>query len=328
MRTALITGIQGQDGSLLAEFLLSHDYHVVGSIRPGSDRNRGWLVPTTPRVTLVECSLQDAPGIQQIIDEHRPQEIYNLAARASSLHLFADPVLTGDCNGLAITRILEAIRAVDRSIRLCQASSSELYGNAAQSPQNERTPFQPRNPYGIAKRYAHEMVTLYRKTSGLFACSAILFNHESPRRAAEFVTRKICIGAARIALGLQEYLELESLEATRDWGYAGDYVRAMWLMLQAEEPDDYVIATGEGHTVRDFCEVAFARVGLDYRKHIKVGARTHRQVESVRLVGDSTKIRSTLRWEPSVSFVELVHTMVDADVLVLQNNGAGLNKNT
>lgn len=322
MRTALITGIQGQDGSLLAEFLLNQGYRVVGTVKPGSEQHGKWRVPSTPELRVIEWNLQDDAGFQRAISEHKPQEIYNLAARASSRHLFSDPVLTGDCNGLAVTRILEAIRLIDSSIRMCQASSSELFGNTKQSPQSERTPFQPRNPYGVAKRYAHEMVQLYRNTFGIFACSAILFNHESSRRTMDFVTRKISVGAARIALGLQEYLELDSLDAARDWGYAGDYVRAMWLMLQANHADDYVVSTGEIHTVGEFCEVAFARVGLDYRKYVKISAKVDRPQESVRLVGDPTKIRSILNWTSLVSFVELVNIMVDADLAKLSGDTA------
>lgn len=314
MPTALITGINGQDGSYLAQLLLQHGYRVVGLIRPGGTARCTRIEAIKGSVEIVEGSLLDETRLRNIIKEFRPQEIYNLAARASSEQLFSDPVLTGDYNGLAVVRILEAIRTTDCTIRLCQASSSELFGKATQSPQSESTPFRPRNPYGIAKLYAHGMVESYRQNSGLFACSAILFNHESPRRGPEFVTRKITRGVAQILTGQADSIRLESLEATRDWGYAGDYVRAMWQMLQATTANDYVVATGESHSVREFCELAFERAGLDYRKHVQPNLQAQRSPDSVRLEGDAQRIRAELRWRPSVSFKELVHMMVDSDV--------------
>lgn len=314
MPTALITGINGQDGSYLAELLLERGYRVVGLMRPDAATRQQRIGHLRQSIELVHGSLLDESYLRQIIGQYRPNEIYNFAARASSSQLFTDPVLTGDFNGLAVVRLLEAIRAVDTTIRFCQASSSEMFGEASQSPQDESTPFRPRNPYGVAKLFAHGMVGTYRENFGLFACSSILFNHESPRRGAEFVTRKIATGVARIKAGLVESLQLGSLQATRDWGYAGDYVHAMWRMLQVQSADDYVVATGQSHSVRDFCEIAFAHVGLDYRNHVQLDPRAQRPQESVRLVGDATKARTTLGWRPTLSFEQLVHMMVDADI--------------
>lgn len=314
MPTALVTGINGQDGSYLAELLLERSYRVVGLMRPDATTRQQRIDHLRRNVELVHGSLLDETCLRQIIGQYRPNEIYNFAARASSSQLFADPVLTGDFNGLAVVRLLEAIRAVDTTIRFCQASSSEMFGEAAQSPQDESTPFRPRNPYGVAKLFAHGMVGTYRENFGLFACSSILFNHESPRRGPEFVTRKIAMGVARIKAELAELLQLGSLEATRDWGYAGDYVHAMWRMLQVQSADDYVVATGESHSVREFCEIAFAHVGLDYRNHVEVDPRAQRPPEFVRLVGDATKARTVLGWRPTLSFEQLVHVMVDAEM--------------
>jgi GDPmannose 4,6-dehydratase len=314
MPTALITGINGQDGSYLAELLLEQGYRVVGLIRPGGTGRCSRIEAIRRDLEIIEASLLDESYLRKVIEQFRPREIYNLAARASSSQLFSEPVLTGDFNGLAVVRILEAIRITDTRIRFCQASSSELFGNALHFPQSESTPFRPRNPYGIAKLYAHGMVESYRKSSGLFACSAILFNHESPRRGPEFVTRKITLGVAHIAAGLADSVQLDSLEASRDWGYAGDYVRAMWQMLKAPVADDYVVATGESHTVREFCELAFARAGLDYRNFVKTNSLAGRPADSIRLLGDASKIKSVLGWRPTVSFEELVHSMVDADI--------------
>lgn len=322
MPTALITGINGQDGSYLAELLLDRGYRVVGLMRSDATARQQRIDHLQHSIELVHGSLLDERGLRQIIEKYRPNEFYNLAARASSSQLFADPVLTGDFNGLAIARMLEAIRNVDATIRFCQASSSEMFGEASQSPQNEATPFRPRNPYGVAKLFAHGMVGTYRENFGLFACSGILFNHESPRRGPEFVTRKITMAVARINAGLADSLQLGNLEATRDWGYAADYVHAMWRMLQAQSPDDYVVATGESHSVREFCDIAFARVGLDYRTHVQVDARAQRAPESVRLVGDATKARTALGWRPTLSFERLVHMMVDADMEVLNQQVA------
>lgn len=314
MPTALITGINGQDGSYLAELLLERGYRVVGLMRSDAPTRHERIDHLRQSIELVQGSLLDERCLRQILGQYRPREIYNLAARASSSQLFADPVLTGDFNGLAVVRMLEAIRTVDTTIRFCQASSSEMFGKASQFPQSESTPFRPRNPYGVAKLFAHGMVGTYREHFGVFACSSILFNHESPRRGPEFVTRKITMGVARIKAGLANSLQLGSLEATRDWGYAGDYVRAMWQMLQAQAPDDYIVATEESHSVRQFCEIAFAHVGLDYRNYVQVDPRAQRPRESVRLVGDATKARTALGWRPTVSFEQLVRMMVDADV--------------
>lgn len=322
MPTALITGINGQDGSYLAELLLDRGYRVVGLMRSDATARQQRIDHLQHSIELVHGSLLDERGLRQIIEKYRPNEFYNLAARASSSQLFADPVLTGDFNGLAIARMLEAIRNVDATIRFCQASSSEMFGEASQSPQNEATPFRPRNPYGVAKLFAHGMVGTYRENFGLFACSGILFNHESPRRGPEFVTRKITMAVARINAGLADSLQLGNLQATRDWGYAADYVHAMWRMLQAQSPDDYVVATGESHSVREFCDIAFARVGLDYRRHVQVDPRAQRPLESVPLVGDATKAGTVLGWRPTLSFERLVHMMVDADMEVLNQQVA------
>jgi GDPmannose 4,6-dehydratase len=324
MPTALITGINGQDGSCLAELLLKRGYRVVGLMRPDATTRQQRIDHLRQRIEVAKGSLLDEACLRRIIEQYRPNEVYNLAARASSSQLFADPVQTGDFNGLAVVRLLEAIRVVDTTIRFCQASSSEMFGEASQSPQNESTPFRPRNPYGVAKLFAHGMVGVYRKNHGLFACSSILFNHESPRRGTEFVTRKITMGVASIKTGLAESLQLGSLDATRDWGYAGDYVHAMWRMLQVQFPDDYVVATGESHSVREFCEIAFAHVGLDYRKYVRVDPRVQRSPESVRLVGDATKARTALEWRPALSFEQLVHMMVDADIELLTQHIAYL----
>lgn len=314
MRSALITGITGQDGSYLAELLLEQGYRVVGVVRPGSARPYARIQHLAHRVDLVEASLLDQSQMQEVLEQHRPREIYNLAARASSRHLFADPVLTGEANGLAVARLLEAIRTVDPTIRFCQASSSEMFGEASESPQSESTPFRPANPYGVAKLFAHGMVEMYRKHFGVFACSGILFNHESPRRGPEFVTRKITMGVASIKAGLTNKLKLGSLDATRDWGYAGDFVDAMWRMLRANVADDYVVATGESHSVCQFCDLAFGHVGLDYEDYVELDAQAQRATENVRRVGDPSKIRRALGWRPSVSFERLVRLMVDADM--------------
>jgi GDPmannose 4,6-dehydratase len=321
MQTALITGINGQDGSYLAELLLGRGYRVIGLIRPDALSRCERIEHLRPGIELIEGSLLDEKCLRRILEQHTPREIYNLAARASSTQLFSDPVLTADFNGLAVVKMLEAIRTVDNTMRFCQASSSEMFGEALESPQNELTPFRPRNPYGVAKLFAHGMVGSYRERFGVFACSGILFNHESPRRGPEFVTRKITMGVARIKAGLADSLHLGSLEAIRDWGYAGDYVRAMWQMLQAQAPDDYVIATGESHAVREFCEIAFTHVGLDYRDHVQVDPNAHRPPESVRLVGDATKARSVLGWRQTVSFGQLVRMMIDADAVNLAGQG-------
>lgn len=322
MPRALITGINGQDGSYLAELLLDRGYHVIGLMREGGEARQQRIAHVTERIELVTGSLLDEEFLRALVAKWQPEEIYNFAARASSSQLFVDPVLTGDFNGLAVARILEAIRTQHPAIRFCQASSSEMFGDAATAPQSETTDFRPRNPYGIAKLFAHGMVGTYRENFGVFACSSILFNHESPRRGAEFVTRKISMGVARIKCGLARLLQLGSLDAKRDWGYAADYVHAMWRMLQMEAADDYVVATGESHSVREFCEVAFDHVGLDYRDFVQTDPRARRPPELVPLVGDAAKARRVLGWKPSVSFEQLVTMMVDADVARLVSESA------
>lgn len=314
MPRALITGVNGQDGSYLAELLLDRGYRVIGLIRDGAEGRQQRIERLRGRIEVVSGSLVDEAFLRRIVAEYRPDEMYNLAARASSSQLFVDPVLTGDFNGLAVVRMLEAIRTLHPSTRFCQASSSEMFGDAAVAPQSESTAFQPRNPYGVAKLFAHGMVRTYRESFGVFACSSILFNHESPRRGPEFVTRKIAMGVARIKLGLAHSLQLGDLEAVRDWGYAADYVHAMWKMLQADAADDYVLATGQGHSVRELCEVAFEHVGLDYRDYVRVDHGAQRRAEAVPRIGDATKAIRVLGWRPTVSFAELVRMMVDADL--------------
>lgn len=322
MPRALITGINGQDGAYLAEFLLDRGYHVIGLMREGGEARQHRIVHLEDRIDRVVGSLLDEEFLRGLIGKYRPNEVYNFAARASSSQLFVDPVLTGDFNGLAVVRMLEAIRALSPATRFCQASSSEMFGDASAAPQSESTAFRPRNPYGIAKLFAHGMVRTYRENFGVFACSSILFNHESPRRGPEFVTRKISMGVARIKCGLARSLQLGSLDAARDWGYAADYVHAMWKMLQMSAADDYVLATGESHSVREFCEVAFDHVGMDYRDFVQVDPRTRRPPERVPLVGDAAKAERVLGWTPSVSFAELVRMMVDADMARLVNGSA------
>ncbi|MFZ5567203.1 MAG: GDP-mannose 4,6-dehydratase [Pseudomonadota bacterium] len=314
MKVALVTGISGQDGSYLAELLMSKGYRVVGAVR---DVDRARLAfPSGDRGSLdwVRWDMLDEALMRQILERCAPDEFYNLAAYTSGAGMYDDPVGMGEVNGLAVTRMLEAIRAVNPGIRFCQASSREIFGEALESPQTERTRPLPRSPYGAAKSYADAMVRIAREHFGLFACSAILFNHESPRRGATFVTRKITSTAARIKLGLASELTLGNLEARRDWGYAGDYVRAMWLMLQQSQADDYVVATGESHSVRDFCQVAFGHLGLDYRDFVREMATDYRPSEPSLLVGDAGKARHVLGWRPEVGFVELVRMMVDSDM--------------
>ncbi|MGC8839573.1 MAG: GDP-mannose 4,6-dehydratase [Anaerolineae bacterium] len=317
-RRALITGVTGQDGSYLAEFLLEKGYEVIGMVRRTSTVNFDRIRHIQNDITLVQGDLLDQISLIDILREYRPHEVYNLAAQSFVPTSFKQPVLTGEFTALGVTRILDAIRLVDPTIRFYQASSSEMFGKVREVPQNEHTPFYPRSPYGVAKVYGHWITVNYRESYGLFACSGILFNHESPRRGLEFVTRKVTHGAARIKLGLADELRLGNLDARRDWGYAVDYVRAMWLMLQQDEPDDYVIATGETHSVRELCEVAFSYLGLDYRDYVKVDPRFFRPAEVDLLVGDASKARAKLGWAPTVTFEELIHLMVDADMKLLQ----------
>jgi len=318
MPKALITGITGQDGSYLADFLLEKGYEVVGMVRRSSTVNFGRIEHLQECVEIVQGDLLDQVSLIHILRETRPDEVYNLAAQSFVPTSFQQPVLTGEFTALGVTRILDAIRIVDPTIRFYQASSSEMFGKVCEVPQTESTPFYPRSPYGVAKLYGHWITVNNRESYGLFACSGILFNHESPRRGLEFVTRKVTYGASRIKLGLQDALHLGNLEARRDWGFAGDYVRAMWLMLQQDEPDDYVIATGETHSVRELCEVAFGHLGLDYREYVKIDPKFFRPAEVDLLVGDYSKARAKLGWEPEVTFEELVCMMVDADMEVLQ----------
>lgn len=317
MPTALITGITGQDGSYLAEWLLQKGYRVVGVVRPSAPVSYARIEHLRHRIELAQTDLLDEDSLEELLRSQRPDEVYNFAARASSTQLFDEPVLTGELNGLAVLRLLEAIRTVDPAVRFCQASSSEMFGKTRESPQSETTPFYPRNPYGVAKLYGHWITVNYRETHGLFACSSILFNHESPRRGEEFVTRRITRAVARIKAGLQETLQLWDLQARRDWGYAGDYVQAMWRMLQVPVADDYVLATGESHSVREFCEVAFRRVGLNYEDHVVQDPNGRPSAETVPLVGDAGKARRLLDWQPTMSFDELVCAMVDAEVQAL-----------
>ncbi|MCS6964206.1 GDP-mannose 4,6-dehydratase [Thermoflexus sp.] len=321
-KRALITGITGQDGSYLAEFLLEKGYEVIGMVRRTSTINFERIRHIQDRITLVQGDLLDQSSLIDILREHRPHEVYNLAAQSFVPTSFRQPVLTGEFTALGVTRLLEAIRLVDPTTRFYQASSSEMFGKVREIPQNENTPFHPRSPYGVAKVYAHWITVNYRESYGMFAVSGICFNHESPRRGLEFVTRKITYTAAKIRLGLAHELRLGNLEARRDWGYAPDYVRAMWLMLQQDEPEDYVIATGETHSVREFVEVAFDYLGLDWRKYVVVDPALYRPADVDLLVGDATKARTQLGWAPSVTFEQLVKIMVDADLeLVKQEYG-------
>lgn len=323
MKKALITGITGQDGSYLAEFLLEKGYEVIGMVRRTSTVNLDRIKHIQEKVTIVPGDLLDQVSLIEILQEHRPQEVYNLAAQSFVPTSWNQPVFTGEVTALGVTRLLDAIRIVDPEIRFYQASSSECFGKVRESPQNEETPFYPRSPYGVAKVYGHWITINYRESYNIFACSGLLFNHESPRRGLEFATRKISYGAAKIKLGLANELRMGNLEARRDWGYAGDYVRAMWLMLQQEKPDDYVVATGEAHSVRDFLEEAFGYLALDYRDYVVVDPRLIRPAEVDYLVGDATKAQEVLGWEPTISFPELVRMMVDADLALLSGEKKG-----
>jgi len=313
-KRALITGITGQDGSHLADLLLEKGYEVYGMVRRSSTESFERIAHLVDRVTLVQADLFDQPSLVGAIEESRPVEVYNLAAQSFVPTSWKQPVLTAEFTAVGVTKMLEAVRRVDPSIRFYQASSSEMFGKVREVPQNEKTPFYPRSPYGVAKVYGHFITVNYRESYGLYAVSGILFNHEGPRRGLEFVTRKISDGVARIKLGLADELRLGNLDAKRDWGYAGDYVEAMWLMLQPDEADDYVIATGEEHSVREFAEIAFEHAGLDMDKHVVVDPDFLRPAEVDHLVGDAAKARTKLDWEPRVSFRELVEMMVDADV--------------
>jgi len=318
MPTALITGITGQDGSYLAEFLLKQGYKVVGLVRRTSTVNFQRIRHIQKRLTLVSGDLLDQTSLIAALQEHRPQEVYNLAAQSFVPTSWNQPVFTGDVTGLGVTRMLEAIRQVDPNIRFYQASTSEMFGRVREVPQNETTPFYPRSPYGVAKVYGHWITVNYRESYDLFACSGILFNHESPRRGLEFLPRKVTYGAALIKLGMARDLRLGNLDAKRDWGFAGDYVRSMWLMLQQEQPDDYVVGTGQTHSVRELCHLAFGHLGLDYEEYVQVDPHFFRPADVDLLVSDPSKARTVLGWEPTVSFKDLVVMMVEADLKRLQ----------
>src|SRR5215212_1711882 len=307
-RRAMITGVTGQDGSYLAEFLLEQGYEVIGLLRRTSTVNFERISHIQDRLTLVSA-----------LREHRPTEVYNLAAQSFVQTSWSQAVFTGEVTGLGVTRLLDAVRIADPDIRFYQASSSEMFGKVQEVPQRESTPLYPRSPYGVAKVYGHWITVNYRESYGLHATSGILFNHESPRRGLEFVTRKIANGAARIKLGLDRQLRLGNLESQRDWGWAPDYVKAMWLMLQQDRPDDYVVATGKTHSVREFCEIAFNHVGLNYQDHVVMDERYVRPAEVDLLIGDPSKARETLKWRPSIDFPRLVQEMVDADLELLRS---------
>ena len=321
MPRALITGITGQDGSYLAELLLDKGYDVIGMVRRSSTVNYERIAHIQDSIEFVHGDLLDQISLIESLKEHSPDEVYNLAAQSFVQTSFGQPVLTGETTALGVTRLLDALRIVDPSMRFYQASSSEMFGKVVEVPQNEATPFHPRSPYGVAKVYGHWITVNYRESYDLHATSGILFNHESPRRGLEFVTRKITHGAALIKLGRASELALGNLDAKRDWGYAGDYVDAMWRMLQQPTPDDYVVSTGQTHSVREFCEVAFGHLGLDYEEHVVIDERFFRPAEVDLLVGDPSKARTVLGWEPTTRFEDLVVMMVDADMAVLGGLG-------
>ena len=314
MPTALITGITGQDVSYLAELLLSKGYRVIGVARRSSTVTNERIEHLLDDITVVQGDLQDQGSLLALLEEYKPTEVYNLAAQSFVPTSWNQPALTGDITALGVTRILEAVRFVNPKIRFYQASSSEMFGRVLEVPQRESTPFYPRSPYGVAKVYGHWITVNYRESFNMFAASGILFNHESPRRGHEFVTRKISDGAARIKLGRARELRLGNLEAQRDWGFAGDYVDAMWRMLQQDEPDSFVIGMGETHSVREFCEIAFGHLGLDYNDHVVQDEKFYRPAEVDLLISDPSKARFVLGWEPAVGFKELVTMMVDSDM--------------
>jgi GDPmannose 4,6-dehydratase len=315
--TALITGITGQDGSYLAELLLEKGYEVIGLHRRSSTVTFERITHLVDQITLVPADLLDEASLLRVLREFKPTEVYNLAAQSFVQTSFKQPLLTGEVTALGVTRLLDSIVLTDPSIRFYQASSSEMFGKVLEVPQTERTPFYPRSPYGVAKVYGHWLTVNYRESYDLHASSGILFNHESPRRGLEFVTRKITFSVAAIKLGLQKTVKLGNLDAQRDWGYAADYVRAMWLMLQQDTPDDYVIATGETHSVRELCQVAFGHAGLDWEQHVKIDQQFLRPAEVDLLIGDPTKARTVLGWKPEVGFEDLICGMVDADLQAL-----------
>ncbi len=323
MRKALITGITGQDGAYLANFLLDKGYEVHGMVRRSSAERFDRILDIRDRIQLHQADLLDQLSIIHLLDKIHPDEVYNLAAQSFVPTSWDQPLLTGEFNALGVTRVLEAIRLVDRKIRLYQASSSEMFGEVQEEPQTERTPFWPRSPYGVAKVYGHFITVNYRESYDLFACSGILFNHESPLRGKEFVTRKVTDAAARIKLGLQDELLLGNMDARRDWGFSGDYVRAMWMMLQQDEPDDYVIATNQQHTVRELVQFAFAHVQLDPEQYVRIDPALYRPAEVNKLRGDYSKAQQKLGWEPEVTFEQLIQMMVDADLQRVERELAG-----
>jgi GDPmannose 4,6-dehydratase len=313
-KVALITGITGQDGSYLAELLLQKGYKVFGMVRRASVDKYERIAHIMDKVHLIQGDLLDQYSLISVLKQAQPSEVYNLAAQSFVPTSWAQPVLTSEFTAIGVTRMLESIRLVNPKIRFYQASSSEMYGKVRETPQTELTPFYPRSPYGVAKAYGHYITVNYRESYDLFAVSGILFNHESPRRGLEFVTRKVTDGVAKIKLGLTQELRLGNLDAQRDWGFAGDYVEAMWLMLQQDAPDDYVISTGETHTVQELVEVAFERAGLDWKRHVKIDKAFMRPAEVDLLIGDPAKAKKQLGWEPKVSFKQMIHMMVDADI--------------
>ncbi len=320
-KRALITGVLGQDGSYLAEFLLSKGYEVFGMVRRSSVERYDRIAHFKEKLTLLQGDLLDQYSLTRAVKDSNPDEVYNLAAQSFVPTSWNQPVLTGEFTALGVTRLLEAIRQVNTKIRFYQASSSEMIGKSEQVPQNEKTPFHPRSPYGVAKVYAYWITVNYRESYGMFNSNGILFNHEGPRRGMEFVTRKVSDGVARIKLKMAGELQLGNLDAKRDWGFAGDYVEAMWLMLQQEKPDDFVIGTGEAHSVRELCEVAFGHVGLDWKKFVKVDKKFLRPAEVDCLIADASKAKRVLGWKPKVNFTQLIQMMVDADIARLKANG-------
>jgi GDPmannose 4,6-dehydratase len=320
MKRALITGITGQDGSYLAEFLLGKGYEVYGMVRRSSTINFERISHIQDRVKLIQGDLLDQNSLIEALRISEPDEVYNLGAQSFVPTSWNQPVLTGEFTALGVTRMLESIRTVNPKIRFYQASSSEMFGKIKETPQNERTPFYPRSPYGVAKVYGHWISVNYRESYGIFCCSGILFNHESPRRGLEFVSRKVTSAAAKIKLGLQKELRMGNLDAHRDWGFAGDYVEAMWLMLQQKEPEDYVVATGISHSVKDLIKIAFDHVGLDWEEYVVSDPKLFRPAEVDFLLGDPRKAKSKLGWQPKITFEELIRMMVDADLRVYQNN--------
>jgi len=317
MKTIFVTGITGQDGSYLAELLLDKGFRVVGVVRDIIKAESALQPVLKGKIELVDWDMRSEDKLVELLQRYTPIEVYNFAAYSSGQGMYDDPIGVGEINGLAVSRILEAIRKVDVTIRFCQASSSEMFGNAAESPQSEKTQFLPRSPYGAAKIYAHNMISIYRQHYGLYACSAILFNHESPRRGTQFVTRKITQTVAKIKLGMEDKLELGNIHARRDWGFAGDFVRAMWMMLNQSKPADYVIATGKTHSVLEFCEIAFSHVGLNYKDYIVIDDSLYRETEQVELVGDPNKAKKEMGWSCLIDFRQLVHMMVDEDMRLL-----------